>query len=232
MLGVLTHLSAPEGAVVAAVITALLGTVFGAIITSRKNETIARLGAEKDKAIAQLKVVQELQIEYDKDLRIRRIHHYEKLWALMEPMAKYPPPDPITYGEVRNRSILFRGWYFAGGGLFLSEETRDSYFDLQDGCKIFLQKRAGSWPRELKEPLDPERLRRHLQRPDHWKPPPALLKIAGTDLRNLHGTPPDAGDQLPEELFEQLRELGSSLRTSMTKDVLTRTKGFLTETEN
>ena len=58
MLGVLTHLSAPEGAVVAAVITALLGTVFGAIITSRKNEQ-RRLGAEKDKAIGAAEVVQE-----------------------------------------------------------------------------------------------------------------------------------------------------------------------------
>jgi hypothetical protein len=191
-----------------------VGLVLAAIITFLK-----------DRQIANLKVIQDLQIEYDKDLRIRRIKSYEKLWECLLPLAKWPETDPLTYDRVEPLSKALRDWYFgAGGGLFMSEESRDRYFDLQDGLKIVLQKRKGRWPHNLntiESPADHKLLAEYLQdRNENWEAPPSLVGIANSRVDRSE-------DDVPANVFASLRRLGSDLRTSMAEDVRTRRVTYL-----
>jgi hypothetical protein len=164
---------------------AAAGVIFAAFVTLRKERQITDIQVRKDQEIANLRVSQDLQIEYDKDLRSRRVVQYQKLWSCMLPLAKYPEADPPAYDSIKMLSESLRDWYFGEGGLILSEETRDSYFNLQDGLKIVMQKREERWPLgtiNINDPEDHDRLRRHLERPEDWKAPPKLVGIANSRL--------------------------------------------------
>ena len=86
---------------------------------------------------------QRLEVEYDIELRKHRIEAYQALWKILEPLAYYSPPSAVTYAVARDLSQALRSWYFEVGGLFLSEGSREAYFDLQKGL-------GGV----IKEPLD------------------------------------------------------------------------------
>jgi hypothetical protein len=77
----------------------------------------------------------DLESQYDIDLRKRRIGAYKKLWELLEPLSKYSPPGPVTLSVLRELSADLRHWYFTAGGIFLSEKTREPYFNLQQGLE-------------------------------------------------------------------------------------------------
>jgi hypothetical protein len=77
------------------------------------------------------KVRRDLEADYDKDLRERRLTAYAALWALGEPLARYSPPGPLSAHGARALSQRLRGWYFSEG-MVLSEAARKAYFDLQD----------------------------------------------------------------------------------------------------
>lgn len=82
----------------------------------------------------------ELEFEYDKDLRERRIAEYRKLWKLVELFALYSRPvEAVTHGAVRRLSNDLRHWYFHDGGFYLSVEARDAYFALQEALVKELQ---------------------------------------------------------------------------------------------
>ena len=159
----------------------------------------------------QQQVRRSLEIEYDKDLRGRRIEHYLELWSLLAPLAKYPEPAELYAEDVQALAVGCKDWYFERGGLFLSSHTRSHYFDLLDGCKLVAQKHAGRWPGAL----GAGGLREHLEREEGWRAPPALETIAGASLGA-----PDA--RLADEVTGALRALGSALRAAMANDVLTR----------
>lgn len=78
------------------------------------------------------KVRSELEAQYDKDLRAERLQVYPALWKLLEPLAKYSRPGPVTALSLQKMSAELRQWYFEVGGLFMSERTRKAYFSLQD----------------------------------------------------------------------------------------------------
>jgi hypothetical protein len=162
----------------------------------------------------QLKVTQDLQIEYDKDLRARRINSYTELWKYMRPLAKYPVPESLSYDQVGSLALSFTQWYFSGGGLFLSALARDHYFDLQDGMKIILQNYAREWPFHG-DGLTNAALQQYLERAEAWVCPPALMEIAKAAIDTTSTT-------VPTSVLAQLRKLGSALRTSLTSDVMTR----------
>jgi hypothetical protein len=122
-----------------------------------------------------VKFRKDLEAEYDKDLRNKRIVVYKDLWKRLQPLAKYSPPEPITYNKIKEILSSLRQWYFEIGGLFMSENSRVSYFTLMD---------------KLKETTE-----HFTQRDD-----------------NL----------LPEEIYEDIRQLSSNLRTYLSKDVGTR----------
>lgn len=79
------------------------------------------------------KIRKELLAQYDRDLRDRRLAHYARLWALMEPVARYAPPGPVTADTLERLAVQLRHWYFHDGGLYLSDHARDAYFALQEG---------------------------------------------------------------------------------------------------
>jgi hypothetical protein len=159
----------------------------------------------------QQQVRRSLEIEYDKDLRGRRIEHYLELWSLLAPLAKYPEPGELYVEDVQALAVRCKDWYFERGGLFLSSRTRDHYFDLLDGCKIVARKHAGRWPESAGE----RGLGALLEREAGWRAPQAIEKIAAAPL----GAP---DERVPDEVTGALRALGSALRASMANDVLTR----------
>ena len=67
----------------------------------------------------------------DTDLRNRRIDAYQKLWQMTELLPLYPRRDEVSNRELRSLSEGVRDWYFRVGGIFMSTNTRDAYFLLQ-----------------------------------------------------------------------------------------------------
>jgi hypothetical protein len=63
-------------------------------------------------------------LDYDADLRERRIIVYTDLWARLEPLAKYASQDFSSQADVKELSESLRKWYFEKGGLFLSTGAR------------------------------------------------------------------------------------------------------------
>lgn len=93
----------------------------------------AGLGLLTGAVLALLASRQRLEVEYDIELRKHRIEAYRALWKILEPLAYFSPPSAVTYAVARDLSQALRSWYFEVGGLFLSEATREAYFDLQKG---------------------------------------------------------------------------------------------------
>jgi hypothetical protein len=97
-------------------ITGLIGVASGAIL--------AYFGAV-------VKFRKDLEAEYDKDLRNRRLEVYKELWKHLKVLARYDRPKPLTPQTLDELSISLREWYFDVGGLYLSEHTRDIYFEIK-----------------------------------------------------------------------------------------------------
>lgn len=192
----------PTATLIAAMI-AVVASGIAVYVSTKKNEEISRL-----------RLVQDLEIEYDTDLRKRRIDSYAELFAHMIVLAKYPEPEALSYEQIQKLAVAFRDWYFKGGGLIASEKTRDHYFDVQDGLKIILQKRSNKWfPSEAALSSATE-LSLYLKRKESRPAPAEVVAIANMEMPE--------GEHVPQTANAHLRELGSNLRTSMTNDVLTR----------
>lgn len=103
-----------------AAITAVLGLVSGAVLAY---------------VTAVVKFRKDLEAEFDKDLRERRLGAYEKLWATLESLARYDLPEPLTPYVLSKVTEAMRQWYFQSGGLYLSDDTRKVYFTLKDAIQ-------------------------------------------------------------------------------------------------
>lgn len=99
--------------------SAVLGALTGILTTSWK--------ARKD-----------LESEYDISLRKDRTEVYRDLWARLETLAFYAAPS-VTYEDAGKLTLSLREWYFKKGGLFLSERTREPYFDVQGALQGILR---------------------------------------------------------------------------------------------
>ena len=133
--------------------------------------------------LAVLGTRQRLEVEYDIELRQRRIEAYQALWKILEPLAYYAPPSAVTYSVARDLAQALRTWYFEVGGLFLSEASREAYFDLQKGL-------GGV----IKEPLDADRVPLGAQRFERLrgiasKPRTTLTQDVATRVTARHPTP-------------------------------------------
>jgi hypothetical protein len=106
-----------------AIVTGLFGILSGVLLTY--------LGAV-------LKFRKDLEAEYDKDLRSTRIKVYQGLWNSLQLLARYDRPEPLNPKTLGKLSLEMREWYFQTGGLYLSEETRNSYFDLKETIRKVL----------------------------------------------------------------------------------------------
>jgi hypothetical protein len=188
-------------------------------LRGRQTLQVEELQSQLTQQIERLKAIQSLQGEYDQNLRERRIAHYLELWSSTKPLARYPEPGPLSYAGVGPLATSLRDWYFKGGGLFMSEGTRDVYFDFQDGLRIVEQKRKGRWPFaniDMESPEDVARLKHHLRSNEDWEIPKEVTRLANDTEIN------QSGDEVPYGAFDNLRLLSSKLRTELAHDVRTR----------
>jgi hypothetical protein len=72
-----------------------------------------------------------LSLDYDADLRKRRIRAYQDLWKRLEPLSKYVPAT-FSGTDADDLAKSMSTWYFHNGGLFLSTAARNDCFALQD----------------------------------------------------------------------------------------------------
>lgn len=77
-----------------------------------------------------------VHLEFNKELAIEiwkeRCTQYKKLIHLMEVLPKWPnEKGKVKYSNMLETAGKLKGWYFAGGGLFLSFKSRNCYFDVQ-----------------------------------------------------------------------------------------------------
>ena len=220
-----------SGAVAAAIAT-IIGSHYKGKAEAASSRALEELRAQRQRELTReferLKTNQSLQVEYDQDLRKRRIDSYIALWSYTMPLARYPEPGPLPYKRAGQLATTFRNWYFNGGGLFMSERTRNVYFAFQDALKIVAQKREGRWPFaniDMESPEDRTRLKHHLRPNEDWEVPEEVVRLA-------NDTEIDAsGDNVPHGAFDNLRLLGSALRTELAEDVRTREVSVLNISE-
>jgi hypothetical protein len=73
---------------------------------------------------------------YDQQLAKTREARYLELWALTAPLPKWPRNHALTFSRLEKLSRELRDWYFAGGGLYLSQDARKVYGAAQKAiCK-------------------------------------------------------------------------------------------------
>lgn len=67
----------------------------------------------------------------DEILRSQRLALYPKLWSTTAAISRWPRVD-VTRGSLDELHLALRSWYYAKGGLFLSESARARYGDVQE----------------------------------------------------------------------------------------------------
>ncbi|MEV5962018.1 hypothetical protein AB0L70_09660 [Kribbella sp. NPDC051952] len=137
------------------------------------------VGAVVSGVLTYLGTRSKMVVDYDADLRSRRVTAYADLWARLEPLAKYAAESSFSETEAKNLATSLRVWYFQKGGLFLSQDTRADYFALQNLLMLL----GGGWGWSTSERA-----------------------------------------QLTPAAREHVRTYGSRLRSSLTRDVGTRSR--------
>jgi hypothetical protein len=66
----------------------------------------------------------------DEALRSQRLELYPKLWSATAAVSRWPRVQ-VTRGSLEDLHAALRSWYYAMGGLFLSESARARYGDVQ-----------------------------------------------------------------------------------------------------
>jgi hypothetical protein len=74
------------------------------------------------------KIRLDLAAEYDKKLQEARLEAYLKLWAMLEPLARFGREKPVTHTLLLVVSDQTRKWYFQTGGIYLTQASRGPYF--------------------------------------------------------------------------------------------------------
>lgn len=98
------------------------------------------VGAVTGFLAAFLKSALEERVKVDAELRGVRTPLYQEIWRRMALVPRWPRNDTLTYAELRAFSEWLRDWYFDGGGLYLSRESRERYGDLQDALQEVAEK--------------------------------------------------------------------------------------------
>jgi hypothetical protein len=127
--------------IVVALITGLLGILSGALaslLKFRNDLELSRQQFRNDSELTNQKFRDDLRAEYDKDLRERRIEVYKGLWHLLQYLGRYDRPKPLTPQTLQELTVEMRKWYFGGGGLYLSEKSRETYFELKETLRKVL----------------------------------------------------------------------------------------------
>jgi hypothetical protein len=104
-----------------------------------KDMAIQKANHDKDMAIQQHKYQVDEQAHrsklemignYDIDLRTKRTEAYRGLWSKLDLLRKHAVPINITYERVQRLLEDLTYWYYEeGSGMFLSEQSRDLFFE-------------------------------------------------------------------------------------------------------
>jgi len=78
------------------------------------------------------------------DLQALRAAHYTRLWRLTQVLPKWPPSADVTYERLFQFSKELQHWYFAGGGMYLSELSYTAYASLQEALARAVEPRLTS----------------------------------------------------------------------------------------
>ena len=95
---------------------------------------------------------QELLSAYDETMRTARIEAYKGVWVLTGILPKFAQTAPVDAELLKSTSVKMRDWYFSGSGMFLTDKSRDAYFDLQKQIAHYVAVLAHVAPRPLSEP--------------------------------------------------------------------------------
>jgi hypothetical protein len=77
----------------------------------------------------------------NEELREARLKVYPPLWKLTSQFSQWPR-TPTTYGDLFTAHSALRDWYYTVGGLYLSENARERYGDVQKLVAAHLTKRS------------------------------------------------------------------------------------------
>jgi hypothetical protein len=75
---------------------------------------------------------EDLQAKYDATIHEQRTAVYLPLWKKLELLARFAPPETVTMKRLDELSTTLREWFFDKGGLYLSDESRQAYLNLQE----------------------------------------------------------------------------------------------------
>jgi len=101
----------------------ILGAVVGGLVTYLTTRSRMRL---------------ELEYAYDRELRDKRLPHYQRLFHISRAVPREWRPDAVpSRAGLRDIREEFHDWYFGAdaSGMFLTETARDLYFGLQNGLE-------------------------------------------------------------------------------------------------
>ncbi len=143
--------------------------------------------------------------DIDAGLRARREAEYGGLLSLMAVVPAWPPQEGLTYRGLAALERELRAWYFGGGGLIMSRETRDAFSALQRGIEV---RRLAAGERLLDARLA-----------DHRLDGAALTPLDPARMPHVRGDPARASDD-----YDDVQRLCSTVRTRMTEDLLSRTR--------
>ncbi len=75
------------------------------------------------------------------ELRERRLEVYPPVWRETATLSRHPAAE-LTMADLKALHLGFRGWYYATGGMFLSERSRARYGDVQEllGAYLYLHR--------------------------------------------------------------------------------------------
>jgi hypothetical protein len=101
-----------SGDISLAVVTAVLGLLTAGVLAVVNNWINARAGV-------------------DENLRTRRLEQYPALWSATAAVSRWPSAV-VSRGSLEDLHRTLRSWYYGQGGLFLSEQARARYGDVQE----------------------------------------------------------------------------------------------------
>ena len=104
--------------------------------------------------VTRSKIRLEAAIEYDKELRDRRLKAYQELWMKLKPLARYAREEPVTYQVIKDTARSMRDWYFEGGGIYITKESRVPYFNLKKSMQEIIDKKMLEDGKDLENIID------------------------------------------------------------------------------
>lgn len=69
----------------------------------------------------------------------KRFDAYKVVFQISSALPLYPESVILSAEELKEVSEKLRDWYFDGGGMLLSNVSRDAYFDVQESIKNILK---------------------------------------------------------------------------------------------